>query len=109
VPPACGDCGGVLKGDTVMFGEPIPRAFLAECDDTAGRADCMLIAGTSASVVPAAYYPEQVLQRGGELVEVNIEPTPFTPHCAAVLRGPSAELLPQLVVRIEELIAERPA
>lgn len=106
VPPACGECGGVLKGDTVMFGEPIPRAFLDDCDDEAERADCMLIAGTSASVVPAAYYPEQVLQRGGELVEVNIESTPFTPHCAAVLRGPSAELLPQLVARVEELLAE---
>ncbi len=107
VPPVCGNCGGVLKGDTVMFGEPIPRAFLDECDAAAERADCVLIAGTSANVVPAAWYPEQVLRRGGTLVEVNIEPTPFSPHCAAVLRGPSAELLPRLVERVEKLLAER--
>ncbi len=107
LPPACGGCGGMLKGDTVMFGEPIPRTFLDECDAAAERADCMLIAGTSANVVPAAWYPETVLQRGGTLVEVNIEPTPFSPHCAAVLRGPSGELLPRLVERVEELLAER--
>ena len=27
----CPECGGVVKGDTVMFGEPIPRDALDEC------------------------------------------------------------------------------
>jgi NAD-dependent deacetylase len=100
LPPYCPQCRGMVKSDTVMFGEPIPRPFLEECQRQAERADCVLIAGTSATVYPAAAFPEIVLQRGGAVVEVNTDETPFTPHAAAVLRGPAGELLPLLVERI---------
>jgi len=103
IPPACPQCRGIVKGDTVMFGEPIPQAALAECHEQAGRADCMLIAGTSATVVPAAWFPETVLRRGGALVEVNPEPTPFTPHAVAVLRAPAGEALPLLADAVAAL------
>jgi NAD-dependent deacetylase len=97
LPPECPGCSGIVKSDTVMFGEPIPRAFLAECQAQADRADCVLIAGTSATVYPAAAFPEMVLQRGGRLVEVNTDETPFSPHAVASLRGPAGEILPALV------------
>jgi len=106
VPPACPHCGGLVKSDTVMFGEPIPREFLAECHRQAEQADCMLIAGTSATVTPAAWFPEMVLERGGALVEVNVEPTPFSPHCVASIRAPSGEALPQIVERVKTLRAQ---
>lgn len=104
LPPHCRDCGGLLKGDTVMFGEPIPSDALAACHDAASRADCILIAGTSATVYPASGFAEIVAGRGGALVEVNTEPTPFTPLAAAVLRGPAGELLPPLAARVREII-----
>lgn len=97
VPPRCDRCGGVVKSDTVMFGEPIPRAFLDSCFEEAGRSDLMLVIGTSATVYPAADFPLQVLRQGGAIVEVNVEETPFTPHAAVVLRGPSGELLPRVL------------
>lgn len=108
LPPRCRDCGGLLKSDTVMFGEPIPPDALAACHDAAARADCILIAGTSATVYPAAGFAEIVAERGGSLVEVNTEPTPFTPRAAAVLRGPAGELLPQLASRVRELLEKTP-
>jgi NAD-dependent deacetylase len=107
VPPECPQCASIVKSDTVSFGEPIPRAFLAECQQQADRADACLIVGTSATVVPAAWFPETVLNAGGALIEVNTDPTPFTPYCAAVLRGPSGELLPQLVERVKTRLAEQ--
>jgi len=103
IPPACPECRGIVKGDTVMFGEPIPQAALTECYAQTEQADCMLIAGTSAAVVPAAWFPETVLQRGGKLVEVNTEPTPFTPHAVAVLRAPAGEALPLLVEAVQRI------
>ena len=45
-----------------------------------------------------------VMRRGGSLIEVNVEPTPYSPLCAASLRGPSGELLPQIVARVRELL-----
>jgi NAD-dependent deacetylase len=97
LPPACRRCGGVLKSDTVMFGEPIPEAALAECYEQAERADCMLIAGTSAAVVPAAWFPGIVAENGGSLVEVNIDETPYSATAVASIRAPAGEALPQLV------------
>lgn len=105
IPPECPQCTGMVKGDTVMFGEPIPREFLAECQRQAEMADTCLIVGTSASVVPAAYFPEIVLNSGGAIIEVNTEDTPFTPYAVAVLRGPAGELMPKLVQRVLELRA----
>src|SRR5262245_317723 len=49
LPPSCPRCDGLLKSDTVSFGEPIPPDVLAACSDVAERADCMIVAGTSAS------------------------------------------------------------
>lgn len=97
LPPSCRQCGGTLKSDTVMFGEPIPQAAIVECQAQTDQADCILVAGTSATVTPAALFPEMVLQRGGSLVEVNPEPTPFSDLAVAALRAPAGEVLPALV------------
>jgi NAD-dependent deacetylase len=106
IPPACPQCRGIVKSDTVMFGEQIPRAFLAECYAQAEAADVCMIVGTSATVTPAAWFPEIVLDRGGKLIEINVEPTPFTPHCVASIRAPSGEALPQIVAAIKRNLAE---
>ncbi len=103
VPPRCPTCGGLVKSDTVMFGEPIPPAALAECERQTRQCDVMLVVGTSGSVYPAADYPVRVLMQGGALIESNVDDTPFTPHAAVVLRGPSGVLLPQVVEAVKQL------
>jgi NAD-dependent deacetylase len=103
VPPVCDACGGIVKSDTVMFGEPIPTAFLDACFEHAGRSDLMLVIGTSATVYPAADFPLQVLRRGGAIVEVNVDETPFSRFAAVVLRGPAGELLPQIVEALDRI------
>lgn len=105
-PPACLQCSGIVKGDTVMFGEPIPRAFLAECQLQAERADCVIIAGTSATVYPAAAFPEIVLNAGGTVIEINTDETPFSRYATVVLRGPAGEMLPLLVAALEARTSE---
>ncbi len=108
LPPHCDRCGGIIKSDTVMFGEPIPRSVLEQCFDAAERADLCLVAGTSALVTPAADIPVTVWRSGGALIEVNVEETALTPYCAAVLRGPSGELLPRLVEALAKLERREP-
>ncbi|MBI5289742.1 MAG: NAD-dependent protein deacylase [Chloroflexi bacterium] len=103
VPPECPQCAGIVKSDVVMFGEPIPQEFLESCQREAELADCCLIVGTSATVYPAAAFPEMVLRAGGTIVDVNTDENPFTPYASAVLRGPAGELLPPVVKAIERL------
>ena len=101
VPPRCDRCGGIVKSDTVMFGEPIPRAALDACFEHAGRSDLMLVVGTSATVYPAADFPLQVLRNGGLIIEVNVDETPFTEYAAVSLRGPSGVLLPRVLAALD--------
>jgi NAD-dependent deacetylase len=96
LPPRCGSCGGILKSDTVAFGEPIPPDVLEQCFAETAEADCMLVVGTSATVYPAAHFPVQVRERGGDLIEVNPYETELTPLCAVSLRGAAGEVLPRL-------------
>jgi NAD-dependent deacetylase len=103
VPPRCPDCGGLVKNDTVMFGEPIPPDALESCFQHAQRADAVLLVGTSAVVYPAAEFPVIAYRRGGRLIEVNPQETPLSEICAAVLRAPSGQALPALLERAREL------
>lgn len=97
LPPSCPKCGGMLKSDTVSFGEPIPPDVMQRCIVEADACDCMIVAGTSATVYPAAGFPIEVRQRGGHIIEVNLYDSELTPCATVGLRGRSAEVLPRLV------------
>lgn len=103
LPPSCPRCEGLLKSDTVSFGEPIPPDVLAACSEEAERADCMIVAGTSATVYPAAGFPMAIAERGGYLIEVNPYPSELTALCRVTLPGAAGEVLPALVERVREL------
>ncbi len=103
LPPACPKCEGLLKGDTVAFGEPIPRDVLADCIKHSARADLVIVAGTSATVYPAAGFALEVKQRGGTLIEANLYESEITPICDFSLRGPTGEMLPRLAAAVSEL------
>jgi NAD-dependent deacetylase len=103
IPPRCPECRGLVKSDTVMFGEPIPEDAIMSCYRHAQRADVVLLIGTSAVVYPAAEFPVLAHRNGAKLVEINPQETPLSTFSAAVLRGPSGEVLPKLVERLKEL------
>ena len=106
VPPSCAECGGLIKIDSVMFGEPIPRDVMAACLEQASRCDCMLLIGTSGTVHPAAGLPIAARERGAVLVEVNPRPSSLTPMADLVLSGASGEVLPRLVARVKEMMGQ---
>ena len=103
LPPRCPTCGGMVKGDTVMFGEPIPSDVLGRCFEEAQRSDCMLVVGTSAVVTPAASLPLMVKRGGGVLVEINPMRTQLSDLCDVCIVSPSGVALPKLVSAIKKL------
>jgi NAD-dependent deacetylase len=102
-PLYCPECGGLVKSDTVMFGEPIPPGVLESCLSETEMCDCMLVCGTSATVYPAAGFPAMVKDRGGSVIDANPSPTPISPIANVVLGGPTGVSLPQLAARIKVL------
>lgn len=99
-PPAC-DCGGRLRPAVVWFGEPLPAAALERAIEEASRCDLFVVAGTSATVFPAAGLIEVAAGAGAAVVEVNPEATAFSRRAALVLRRPAGEALPTLAAEVE--------
>ena len=79
------------------FGEPIPPDVLDQCATHASRADLVIVAGTSATVYPAAGFALEVKEHGGKLIEVNLYESEITQLCDVSLRGGTAAVLPRLV------------
>ncbi len=100
LPPLCPSCGGLVKGDTVQFGEPIPQDVLRRCFENVARCDVMIVAGTSATVFPAADFPMEVLRSGGAVIEVNPLPSELTPAATTTLEGTGGGVLPRLLEHV---------
>ena len=97
MPPRCRLCGGTfLKPTVVLFGEPLPQAAIQQAFALAREADVMLVVGSSLVVYPAAEIPLLAVRSGAQLVVINAEPTPFDELAAAVVRGKSGEVLPEI-------------
>ena len=97
LPPLCPDCGGTLKNDTVMFGEPIPEDALKECYRQAALTDLFLVVGTSAVVYPAADFPVMAKRRGAPLIEINPDETPLSAIADVIVRASAGVALPAIV------------
>jgi NAD-dependent deacetylase len=95
-PPKCG-CGGLLRPGVVWFGEALPREVWLGAEKAAGKADVLLVVGTSAQVYPAAGLVPYAQRNGAAVIEVNLEETPFSDAVDVCLRGPSGEILPEMV------------
>jgi NAD-dependent deacetylase len=78
LPPTCYICKGILKPDMVFFNEPIPVFAKNRSFQEAGKADVLLIIGTTAEVLPAAKIPEMAKENGAKIIEINIKPSHFT-------------------------------
>ena len=96
IPPRC-DCGALLRPGIVWFGEMLPQDVWQQAEWAAGHAEVFLVIGTSALVYPAAGLAGIAKSAGAKVIEINIEETALTQRIDAFLRGPSAELLPQLM------------
>jgi len=95
--PKCRDCGGILKSDTISFGQQLVPEVIDRAMQVAAEADFFLAVGTSLQVYPVAGAVDIARSAGAKLVIVNAEPTPFDDIADAVLGGSIGETLPRLV------------
>jgi len=96
LPPHCA-CGGLARPGVVWFGEPLPRGMMKEAEHAVASSEVFLVIGTSAMVYPAAGLVPFANQNGAVVIEINLEPTPFSESVDFALEGPAGELLPQLL------------
>lgn len=80
------ECGGLVKPDVVLFGEPLAPDFQTAQREVA-HCDLLLVLGTSLSVWPVAGLVPQAAAAGARIVIANADPTPFDGLAEVVLRG----------------------
>lgn len=95
--PHCDDCGGLIKPDTVSFGQAMPVAAMEAAFQAAADCDLLLMVGSSLEVQPANQVPLAAHQAGAILLFFNRTPTPYDHLAAACLRGSAGEALAALV------------
>jgi len=94
--PVCPACGGIVKPDTISFGQPLRPADLARADRLARSCDLMIAAGSTLQVYPAAGIPVVAKRAGARLAIVTLSETPLDETADLVLHMRIGELVERL-------------
>jgi NAD-dependent deacetylase len=94
--PPCRHCGGMLKSDTISFGQQLVPEVIERALTAAQQTDFLLAIGTTLQVYPVASAVPYAKSAGARVVIMNAQPTPFDAIADAVFTGPISEVLPQI-------------
>ncbi|MFX0079294.1 MAG: NAD-dependent protein deacylase [Candidatus Hermodarchaeota archaeon] len=103
IPVMCPTCGGLLKLDTVFFGETLPQKALGAAVEAARNCKLMLAVGSYLLVYPVATLPTIATQSGAKFIIINQEPTPLDQIADLVFHAEAGETLTQIVKAIKTL------
>jgi len=95
--PQCRDCGGILKSDTISFGQQLVPEVIDQAMRVAGEADAFVAVGTTLQVYPVAGAVDIARAAGAKVIIVNAQPTPYDEVADAVLPGSISEVLPAIL------------
>jgi NAD-dependent deacetylase len=95
--PPCLVCGGILKSDTISFGQALVPEVIDRAFRVSEECDLLLAVGSTLSVYPVAGCVPAARANGATVVIVNAEPTAMDDVAHHTLRGGIAEILPILV------------
>lgn len=88
--PRC-TCGGRIKPDVVLYEESLDQTVIEGAVRAIADAEVLIVGGTSLTVYPAAglirYY------RGGKLVLINRDETPYDTYANLIFRDPIGKVL----------------
>jgi NAD-dependent deacetylase len=95
--PECRTCGGILKSDTISFGQQLVPEVIDRAMQVAAEADVFVAVGTTLQVYPVAGAVDIARSAGAKLIIVNAQPTPYDDVADAVLPGSISEILPAIL------------
>ncbi|UQX04502.1 NAD-dependent protein deacetylase [Streptomyces sp. RerS4] len=101
----CSRCGGVLKPDVVFFGESVPPRRVEHCRALVDRAACLLVLGSSLTVMSGLRFVRQAERAGIPVLIVNRDPTRGDRHAAARVELPLGAALTTVAERLGIAVA----
>ena len=91
---SCG-CGGIVRPDVTLYGENLNQDVVNEAIYQIEQADTLIVAGTSLTVYPAAYYLRYF--RGKNLIIINNENTQYDNNASLVLNNNFTEVMTKVL------------
>jgi NAD-dependent deacetylase len=99
--PRCEACKGILKPDTVSFGESMPVKETEESFRRARNCDLCIVIGSSLVVQPAASVPVEAKESGAKLVIINRDPTYHDSYADVVIHGSAGEVMSKILAHLK--------
>lgn len=93
----CDSCGGVIKPDVVLYEESLDTDTINGAVAAISSADCLIVAGTSLVVYPAAGFIRYF--KGKHFVLINKTPTPADSLAELVIHDSVGKVLSQIRVK----------
>jgi len=94
--PHCTRCDGILKSDTISFGQALVPEVIDRAMRVAEEADLMLAVGSTLQVYPVAHAVPLAKSSGARVVIINAQPTQFDALADAIVREPIGQVLPAI-------------
>ncbi len=94
--PPCRACGGILKSDTISFGQPLLPEVIDRAMRVAEECDVLKAVGTTLQVFPAAAVVPAAKAAGARVIIMNAQPTQYDDIADVVLRGSISHVLRQV-------------
>ena len=94
--PHCEACGGILKSDTISFGQSLVPEVIDRAMTVAAEADLLIAVGTTLQVMPVAGMVPIAARAGAKVVIVNDQPTAMDALATVVIREPVGDVLAEI-------------
>ena len=74
--PLCPECGGLLKPNTISFGQNLNTKDIERAENLSASCDLMIAVGSTLQVYPAAGFPQMAKMNGADLAIITLSSTP---------------------------------
>ena len=95
--PLCSSCSGILKSDTISFGQSLDEIKINAVFDCVKKIDLLLCVGTTLQVYPIAGVVDVAKAAHADVLIINNQPTQYDSMADAVLRDSIKVVLPVLL------------
>lgn len=95
--PHCEACDGLIKPETVSFGQSLPSDVMDSAYQLVDNCDLLLMVGSSLEVQPAASVPLMASQSGAKLIFINHTETEYDELADLVVRDGAGNALTRIM------------
>ena len=94
------ECGGIVRPDVTLYGENLNQDIVNEAIYQLEQADTLIVAGTSLTVYPAAYYLRYF--RGKNLVIINDMDTQYDGEASLVIKDNFSYIMDKAIEELKK-------